>query len=438
MTIRKLFEPNSVAVVGASRDPKKLGHVIVKNLIEADFEGKIYPVNPETDEILDLKCYPSLDEAPKKTQLAVIVIPAKKVPSILKQCKENNVRNAIIISGGFSEFDEEGKELEEEVLEIAEEMGIRILGPNCQGINNTSNGLCATWPLVTKKGPLSIVTQSGTIAAALSHWAQEENIGIAKTAILGNKADIDEADIINYLAGDDETGVIALYLEGVEKGRKFLEAARKAAEEKPVVVLKGGKTELGAEAVKSHTQSYAGKYEIFESACRQEGIILVDSLTELYNVCKGIAKLPEPDGKNTIIVTSSGGSGILAVDAIEDLEINLIDLPEQSIERLEENLPQECILKNPLDLTGSATAETFDESIKILARYKDVQNMVIIVGDPISGIADILKERYERLPLIPVFIGMGKLGDKEKEKLRDSEIPVFSDPAIAMKVANSL
>ncbi len=438
MTIRKLFEPNSVAVIGASREEEKLGHIVVKNLKEADFEGKIYPVNPEADEILGLKCYPSLEEAPKKTQLAVIVIPAEKVPEVLKQCEENNVKNAIVISGGFSEYDEEGKELEQEVLEIADEMGIRILGPNCQGINNTSNGLCATWPLITQKGPLSIVTQSGTIAAAMQNWAQEDNIGIAKTAILGNKADIDEADIIDYLAEDDDTGVIGLYLEGVEKGRKFLDAARKAAEEKPVVVLKGGRTDRGAEAVKSHTRSFAGKYEIFESACRQEDLILVESMTEFYNVCKGIASITEPENGKTIIITSSGGSGILAVDAAEELDVDLIDLPEKSVDRLKETLPRECIIDNPLDLTGSANAEMFDEVIKILARYKDVQNLVTIIGDPMPGIADVIKNRFERLPIVPVMLGAGKEGLKEEEELIEEGIPVLSDPAMAMKVVNAL
>lgn len=438
MTIRKLFEPNSIAVVGASRDSEKLGHMVVKNLIESDFEGKIYPVNPETEEILGLKCYPTLKEAPKKTQLAVIVIPAEKVPSILKECEENNVGNAIIISGGFSEYDEEGEKLEKEVLKVAEEMGIRILGPNCQGIINTSNGLCASWPLITKEGPLSIVTQSGTIGAALEFWAQEENIGIAKSAFLGNKADIDEADLIDYLAEDEETGVIGLYLEGVEKGRKFLEAARKAAEEKPVVVLKGGKSARGAKAVESHTRSFAGHYGIFKSACRQEGLTLVESVPEFYDVCKGISALPAPENKNTVIITSSGGSGILAVDSAEDLNINLIDLPEKARERLKETLPRECILKNPLDLTGSATAETFDEAIKIVARYKDVRNLVIIVGDPISGIADVIKERFDRITLIPVMLGAGEEGIKEKKELIKAGIPVYSDPAMAMRVTEAL
>lgn len=438
MTIRKLFEPNSVAVVGASRDSEKLGHKILKNLVEADFEGKIYPINPEAEEILGLKCYSSLKKAPKKTQLAVIVVPSKEVPSILKECSENNVDNAVIISGGFSEIGEKGEELEEEVLEVAEEMGIRILGPNCQGINNTSNGLCASWPLITEEGSISVVTQSGTIGAALEGWAQEENIGISKFAMLGNKSDIDEADIIEYLSDDDDTEVIALYLEAVEKGRKFLEAAKEAAKEKPVVVLKGGKTERGGKSVESHTGSSAGNYEIFKSACRQAGLIEVDSRGELYGISKAISTLSKPGNKNTIIITSSHGSGVLALDAAEDLDLNLMDLPEKALDRLKKALPSECILGNPLYLTGSATAEMYDEAIKILARYKDVQNLVVIVGDPISGVSEVIKERFDRLTMVPVMVGMGEEGKEEIEKLKEEGIPVFPDPEGAMKALAAL
>lgn len=438
MSIKKLFEPNSVAVVGASRDPQKLGHIILKNLVEADFKGRIYPVNPKADEILGLKCYSSLKEAPKKTQLVVIVVPSKEVPSVLEECSENNVGNAVIISSGFSEIGEDGKELEEKVKKAAEEMNIRILGPNCQGINNTSNGLCATWPLVTKEGPISIITESGTIGATLASRAQRENIGISKFAMLGNKADIDEAELIDYLIDDGKTKVIALYLEGIEKGRKFLEAAKTAAKEKPVIVLKGGKSKRGAETVKSHIQSSAGKYEIFESACKQAKLIRARSIDELYDTCKGIATLPKPDQKKTVIITSSGGAGVLAVDAAEGLDVNLIDLPEKSVERLDENLPPECILKNPLDLTGSVTAETFDESIKILSRYKDVQNIVLIIGDPIPGIAEVIKKRFDRVTMIPVMLGMGREGAEEREKLKEVGIPVFSNPEVTMKILESL
>ncbi len=437
MTIRKLFEPNSVAVVGASREPEKLGHIIVRNLKDADFEGKIYPVNPEADEILDLKCYSSLEEAPKKTQLIVFVIPAEKVPSALKQSEEKNASNVIIVSRGFSEVGEEGMELEEEALEIAGDMGIRILGPNTQGVTNTSNGLCASWPLITKKGPLSIVAQSGTIAAALENWAQEDNIGIAKSAVLGNKSDIDEGDLIDYFADDDDTGVIAVYLDGVERGRKFLEAAREAATEKSVVVLKGGRSERGTRAVESHTQSSAGKYEIFNSACRQEGLVMAENITEFYNISKGLAGLDKPEDKNTVIITSSGGSGILATDAAEEMDVNLIDLPERAEEKLKETLPKECTIDNPLNLTGSATAERFDEAIKILARYQDVSNLVVVVGDPILGISDVIKERFDRLTLVPVMLGMGELGEFAVEELKEAEIPVFSDPEMAVKVIDA-
>lgn len=438
MTIKKLFEPNSIAVVGASRNPQKVGHKILKNLVEADFEGRIYPVNPNADELLGLTCYSSLEEAPKKTQLAVIAVPAEQVPSVLEKCEENNVGSAIIISSGFAESGEDGKKLEKEVSEIAEEMGIRILGPNSQGVNNTSRGLCATWPLITKEGPISVVTQSGTVGATIASRAQRDNIGISKLAVVGNGADVDEADLLDYLADDEETEVIALYLEGLKNGRKFLKSAKKIAAEKPVVVLKGGNTEAGAELVKFHSPSPVGKYEVFESAFREAGLIQANNIGELYEVCKGIATLPKPDNKNTVVITSSGGSGILAVDKAEGLDVNLVDLPEKSIERLEEALPPECIIGNPLDLTGSVTGEMLDESIKILARYKDIQIMVVIMGDPVPGGAEVIRERFERLTMVPVILGSGKEEETEKNKLIEAKIPVFSEPETAMKVLDAL
>ncbi|KXA92005.1 hypothetical protein AKJ63_00005, partial [candidate division MSBL1 archaeon SCGC-AAA259D18] len=197
-------------------------------------------------------------------------------------------------------------------------------------------------------------------------------------------------------------------------------------------------TEAGAELVKFHSPSSVGKYEVFESAFRQAGLIQVEGIEELYEVCKGVAVLPKPDKKNTVIVTSSGGCGILAVDAAEDLDVNLMDLPEKSIERLEEALPSECILENPLDLTGSATAETFDESIKILARYKDIQVMVVVVGDPVPGEAEVIKERFDRLTMVPVMLGMGEEGREERNKLIEAGIPVFSEPETAIKVLDAL
>ncbi|MBS3815617.1 MAG: CoA-binding protein, partial [Hadesarchaea archaeon] len=276
------------------------------------------------------------------------------------------------------------------------------------------------------------------VGAALECWAEEDNIGISKFAMLGNRVDIDETELLEFFSKDRTTDVIALYLEGVKEGREFFKIAEEASEKKKIAVLKGGRSEKGSEAVITHTRSLAGEYNVFKSVCKQAGLIPVESIRELYAISKGVAGLPEPKGKNTIILTSSGGSGILAADAAEDLDVNLMDLPEKGIERLKNNLPSECIISNPVDLTGSANAEMFDEAIKILARYKDVHCIVTIIGDPMPGIADVIKERFERLTIIPVMLGGGKEESEERKKLVEAGIPVFTTPESAMRALSAL
>ncbi|MFP4005345.1 MAG: CoA-binding protein [Candidatus Hadarchaeia archaeon] len=438
MTIRKLFEPNSIAVAGASNDPGNLGHKIIRNLKESDFEGKIYPVNSKEEEILDLKCYPSVEEAPKKTQLLVIATEPEKVSETLEGCSENNVSNAVVISSGFSETEEEGKKLEKEVVKTGEEMGIRILGPNSQGIVNTENGMCSTWPLINKKGSIGIISESNSIGAELIKRAQKDNIGISKMATFGNKADIDEVDLIEYFGKDDETDIIALYLERIKKGREFLSVVEEVSKEKPILVLKGGKTERAMEEIKRIEEEGMGDYRIFESACRQAGLTQVENLDTLYNICKGIATMPKPEGKNTVIVTNTKGGSVLALDAAENTSINMIDIPENCKERLRETLPDDIPIKNPLNLHRRADAEKFDKAIKILARYKDVQNLVTIVGTPTAETAEVIERRFERLPIIPIVLGKGEFDMEKSDSLKQRGIPVFSEPQMAMKVLNSL
>lgn len=320
------FRPSSVAIIGASREPGKLGHEILRNIIDAGFRGKVYPVNPKADEVLGLRCYPSIKDVPSQVDLAVVIVPAKFVPSVIADCGAKGIRAAVVISGGFGETGPAGEELERQMLETAGRGGVRIIGPNCQGVNSTSVGLCASWPLVKVRGPISIISQSGTIAAALACWAAEEGVGISKLVALGNKCDVDETELLSYLADDPETEVIALYIEGVRNGRKFMEVARAAASKKPVVVVKGGRTAKGAEAVLSHTRSLAGSDAVFDAAFRQADIIRALDVEELYDICKGFACLPLPKGENVVIVTSSGGSGILATDACEELGLNVVDL----------------------------------------------------------------------------------------------------------------
>lgn len=438
MSLEKLFKPESLAVIEASPEPGEVGHRILKNIIEGDYKGEIYPVTSDSEEVLGLECYSTIDDLPKKVEMAIVATKPRDVPLAINECARKGVEAAIVISGGFSESGDEGEELERELEEIVEESEMRVLGPNCRGINNTIQNVCASWPLVTKSGPISIISESGAIGSILEGWASRDNIGISKFASLGNRIDVDESDLLRYFSKDRKTKVIALYLEGLEKGRKFLEAAKKAAEATTVVVLKGGRSERGSAAVGSHTNSTVGQYEVFKSVSERAGLLEANSLEELYDLCKGIATLPKPKEKKTVIISSSSGAGILAADAGEELGLDLIDLPEKSVEMLNDKLPPECVPKNPLNLASSASAETYDGAIKVLARYKDVRCMVIVITDPTPGIADVFKKRFERATILPVILGEGEEESEEKRKLRDASIPFFSSPERAMRVLSAL
>ena len=439
MTLNGFFEPSSVAIVGASREPGKLGHEVLRNIIDAGFQGKLYPINPKADEVLGLKCYPSVKDVPDKVDLAVIIVPARFVPSVVADCGAKKVKAAIVISGGFGEVGPAGVELERQLVEAAKKANLRVLGPNCQGINSTSIGLCASWPLVKTKGPISVISQSGTILAAIACWAEEEGIGVNKLVALGNKCDVDETELLEYLAADKGTKVVAFYIEGVRDGRKFLEVARHAAEKKSILVLKGGRTAKGAEAVVSHTRSLAGKDAVFDAAFKQAGIHRALSVEELYDACKGFAHLPLPKGKNVAIVTSSGGSGILATDACEESGLNVIELPAGVREGLKEKLPPECILRNPLDLTGGATSQMYDEVLASLSRSGEVDSVIVIVGDPMPGISGVISKHLSRgKTIIPVMLGGGKVEVEERVNLQKLHAPVYPCPLRAARVLSAL
>jgi len=438
--IRLFFEPESVAVIGASRDPSKTGHVILKNIVEGGYKGRIYPINPSANEILGLKCYKSVLEVPENIDLAVVVVPARLVPSVIDELGVKKVKAAVIISGGFRETGtQEGRRLEEELKNKAISNNVRVLGPNCQGVNNPHVGLCASWPLIRSRGPLAIVSQSGTIAAAFELWAEEEGIGVSKMAALGNKIDVDETDLLEYLRDDAETRAIAMYIESVRDGRRFLRVATETSLKKPVVVLKSGRTPSGVRAVASHTGSLAGSYAIYYSAFRKAGIAVADTIEELYDIAKGLALLPRTDGERIQIVTSSGGSGIVSVDYAEMLGLKLASLEESSRESLRSELPTHCIVGNPLDLTGDADAERYDKVLKVLVKDPNIDVILTIFGDPIPGASEVIKKWFNSgKTIVPVYIGGGSVEVVERRKMHESRIPTFKTPERAVKVVKAL
>lgn len=434
-----LFNARSVAVVGASANPEKLGYEILNNLINMGFPGPIYPINPKADEILGLKAYPSLTDVGKPIDLIGVIVPGKFAPGVIEEAGQVGVKNAVVISGGFREIGND--ELEAALVAAAREGGVGIIGPNCQGINYPASKICLSWPLIQRAGGMALISQSGTIAAALGDRADKEGIGIAGLVALGNRCDIDESDLIEFFGADPNTDVIAVYLEGIRDGKKFLEVGGRVGKAKPVLVLKGGRTERGRKAAESHTRSIAGRGEIFDAALRKVGFGKVESIDELYDCAKALAVEKKRPGKRVQVLTSSGGSGIVAVDVIEELGLDVAPLSESSRKRLAEVLPSHCVVGNPLDLTGDTPAERYREAVEALAGTEPgIDLYLLIFGDPIPRATEnclALKEKVDR-PIIAAYIGGGEVEEVEFPKLNGAGIPTFPTPERAARAARSI
>jgi len=435
----KIFKAESIAIVGASSNPGKTGHIIMKNIIDRGFKGKIYPINSKSSEILGLRCYPSLLEIPvDEIDLIVIVVPARFVPVILEEAAQKRVSGAVIISGGFREAGND--DLEASVVETAKKYGIRFIGPNCQGITYTPNNLCAAWPLMKSKGDMAIISQSGTIGAAFAGWAEEDNLGLSSFVSLGNKSDIDEIELIKYFYSDQSTSAIGIYLEGVKNGQTFMKVSRNVVSKKPIVVIRPGRTKKGSIAAQSHTKSIAGDYKIFDAACKQVGIIKADTVYELYDFSKILSLCKGPKGNRCLIITSSGGSGILATDIAERNSVDIVKLKEETKTALSNILPPYCIIGNPLDLTGDTNAERYYEVVKRLKDVDYIDVILLIFGDPISNTADFAKRMKNEISqeIIACCIGGGDIQKEEVLQLHQVGVPTFPTPERAMRAISAL
>lgn len=421
-----LFRPSRIAVIGASSNPDKMGFQIFRNIKEAGFAGEIVPVNPKGEVILGVPSIKAASELPEGTDLAVVIIPAKLVPGTMRELGGRKVKSAIVITGGFAESGDEGAALQEEMAKAAVSAGIRVVGPNCQGVNYPYHGVCASWPLITRRGEIAIVSQSGTVGAALIDWASEERLGFSAFVSMGNRSDVDEADLIGFFAGDPHTKVIALYIEGVKDARKFLSAVRACP--KPVVIFKAGRTERGRQAAESHTRSLAGRDEIYDAVFRQNGVHRAATLEELYDFAKALAYVPPPDGPRMLIVTSSGGSAIIATDVAEEEGLRVTPLSPALRGKLREILPPHCIVGNPLDLTGDTDAARYRKVLEAADGEYDV--VMAIFGDPIPGASEVI--RPGRCELV-AYLGGAEVERAERLLLHEKKIAVFPTPERAVK-----
>lgn len=441
----KLFKPSTIAVVGASKNPEKTGNIILRNIIDGGFKGDIFPINPGAEEILGLRAYSSLTDVPGDLDLVVIVVPAIAVPDVMKQAGEKKVGGAIIISGGFKEAGNE--ELESEVINVAKSFGIRVVGPNCQGITYTSSNLCAFWPLIKKKGEMAIISQSGTVAAALGEWAEKDGIGVSSCVSLGNKADVSEIDLVEFFSNDPGTSVISIYVEGTSNGRRFMQVCKEAAQKKPIVVFRPGRSNKGRIAAESHTKSIAGSFEIFKAACSQVGVCLASTIEDLYDFSKAMMFMNKPrslrgkrDPFKVVVLTSSGGSGIVAVDCAEDLDIDTPVLNDETLSRLKKTLPPHCIIKNPLDLTGDTPAERYETAALEIVASSDLDAFLFVFGDPIPRSGEVvgrLRSSIGRsnkiIEIVACNIGGGQVGQEELLKIHQQRVAVFPTPERAMR-----
>ena len=422
-SLNAIFKPKSVAVIGASTAPGKLGHDILANLKNGGFAGPLFPINPKAEEILGLKVYKSIADTPEPPELAVVVIPAKIVTPTLEQCADKGVKGAVVITGGFAETGEEGERLQEEMAQVIRRTGLKVVGPNCQGVNMPHHHMCASWPLITTKGKIAFASQSGTVGAAFLDLAAAEQLGVSAFVSLGNRVDVDEAEVIQYFNADPHTEVIALYLEGVKRPSYFLDALHDC--EKPLVILKAGRTKRGSQAAESHTKSLAGVDAIYQALFRKHRVYRADTMEELFDFAKALAYLTAPRGRNLMITTSSGGAAILAIDEAEKMGLATPEPSPSLKERLKGMIPAHCVVSNPVDLTGDVISNA-GLYRKVMDEAKsEYDYQMVIFGDPIPGASEVVTSGARELV---VFLGGAEVEQKEREKLYQAGVPVFPTP----------
>ncbi len=374
------FSPQSVAVVGASRDPEKLGYSVLANLQEAGFPGDLYPVNPKADEILGLEVYPSVLDIPGPVDLAVIVIPYRFVPTVLEQCGQKEIPSVVVITAGFREAGREGLERERELIEIAREYDLRLIGPNCLGVIDTGTPLNATFAAgMPPGGPIAFMSQSGALGTAVLDMAMAGRIGFSKFASLGNKADVSEIDLLEAWGDDPDSRVILVYVEGLPDGQKFMDVARRVTRDKPVVAIKSGVTASGSRAVSSHTGSLAGSEAAYKAAFRQAGVLRATSMEALFDYARAFAYQPLLQGDRIGIVTNAGGPGILATDALEHADMEITRLSHETTQALTDYLPGAASVGNPVDVLGDALADRYEHAIRLVLDDANVDGLMVIV-----------------------------------------------------------
>ena len=438
----KIFNPQSVAIIGASDEEGTVGYALMKNFTQLGFEGTVYPVNIRKPEIMGLKAYQSVDQIPETVDLAVIATPAKTVPDVVEQCGKAGIKGIIIISAGFKEIGAEGKALEDKITEIKRKYGLRIIGPNCLGIIRPSINLNATFiSKMPKPGNIAFISQSGALGAAILDWAIHENIGFSNFVSVGSMIDVDFGDLIDYFGTDPKTRSILMYIEGITNARKFLSAARHFARTKPIIVVKAGKFTESAKAAASHTGSLTGEDNIYDAAFKRAGMVRVEEIADLFNAAEVLGMQPLPKGPNLAIITNAGGPGVMATDALIARGGKLAKLSPKTMDYLNSFLPPYWSHGNPIDILGDAHADRYKAVVEACLNDENVDGILIIytsqaVAEPeeiAQSIADVVKNRgYQNKTILTSFMGRGSV-ENANSILNQNSIPTYGTPEQAIK-----
>ncbi|MEX0680400.1 MAG: acetate--CoA ligase family protein [Balneolales bacterium] len=438
--IKCLFEPESVAIIGASHNPGKIGYTILNNLITGGYKGRIYPVNPAGGEILGCPVYRSLKEIKGDIDVASLAIPAKYCLDAVRDCAEKGVKNIQIISSGFSEIGNHKEEYE--IVRIAKSAGMRVLGPNIFGVFSAESSMNLTFSATRiKEGNVAILTQSGALGIAMIGRTVVDNMGLSVIVSTGNKCDIDEAELLEYLGDHKKTRVILIYIEGVKEGERLLQVLGKTALKKPVIIIKAGRSKRGAMAAASHTGSLAGLDAIFDSVIKQCGALRAESLEEAFNWCRFLSFAPEPSGKNTVIVTNGGGIGVLATDACEKYNIELFDDQRVLQEYFEKATPSFGSTRNPIDITGGARAGDYKLALTAPVACEHIDSTLTLYCETAvfdsDNLVPMVRSTYEqhlqsKKPVSYAIVG-GESVEKAIHELNRQNLPVFRDvePAVS-------
>ncbi len=442
LNLDKIFNPQSVAIIGASDSEGSVGYAIVKNFTQGGYKGKVYFVNIKKPEILGVKTYPSVDQIGEPIDLAMIATPAKTVPAVMEECGKAHVKGVIIVSAGFKEVGPEGKALEDKIAEISKKYNVRVIGPNCIGIIRPRNNLNATFlDKMPKSGKIAFLSQSGALGSAILDWAMTENIGFSNFVSVGSMLDVDFGDLIDYFGSDPKTKSILMYVEGITQARKFMSAARHFARTKPIIVVKSGKFAESAKAAASHTGSLSGTDDVYDAAFKRAGVVRVDEIADLFNAAEVLGTQPLPKGNRLAIITNAGGPGVMTTDALIAQGGQLAQLSKKTIESLNAVLPPFWSHGNPVDVLGDAKPEAYRAALEACLNDENVDGIAIImtqqaVSDAVgiaNSIVEVVKSKsYQTKTIVTSFMG-SKAVMEANNILNANNIPTYSTPEQAVK-----